>query len=318
MQMKTIRLSCLFAVLWVSGILVLAGCGLNPAPKLTSSPQLSTNQTQTPPQASASPTIVPSSTATQEPLAALVNGEPITLAEFQSELERYQKAKNSLTSSVSGTNLATQGATEEMIVLQDLIDQTLLAQAAVQAGHPADAALLDERIASLAARTDLQAWLQNNAYTEESFRQALGRALQAAWMRDQIIAEAPKAVEQVHARQILLYNSTEADQISANLQGGADFEQLAIRYDPVSAGDLGWFPKGYLLESALEEAAFSLQPGQFSSVIETRLGFHIIQVIERDSQRPLEAETLRMVQNQTLHNWLVERRAQSEIQVLLQ
>ena len=295
----------------------LSGCGLKPRPVPTNSSQPSLQQTQTPLQSTVTPTQIPTPTPTQEPLAALVNGEPITLAEFQSELARFQQAKATQSASPSGTNLATEDTTDEMIVLQELVDQTLLAQAAVQSGHPSDPAQVEARYAQLAAQADLPNWLQAHGYTPETFRHSLDRALQSAWMRDQILAGAPISVEQVHARQILLYNLEEANQVYASLQNGAVFQELAAQADPVSGGDLGWFPKGYLLESALEDAAFNLQPGQFSSVIETRLGFHIIQVIERDPQRLLNADTQRLVQSQTLQNWLVERRAQSKIQLLL-
>ncbi len=43
------------------------------------------------------------------------------------------------------------------------------------------------------------------------------------------------------------------------LQAGADFATLAYRYDPLTGGDLGWFPRGVLTQPAVEEAAFSLQ-----------------------------------------------------------
>ena len=38
------------------------------------------------------------------------------------------------------------------------------------------------------------------------------------------------------------------------LNGGADFDELALRADPLTRGDLGWVPRGYLLEPGIEEA----------------------------------------------------------------
>jgi parvulin-like peptidyl-prolyl isomerase len=136
-------------------------------------------------------------------------------------------------------------------------------------------------------------------------------------MRDKIVAELPAAVEQVLARQILLYNSDAAAEALARLTAGEDFAALAAEYDPLTKGDLGWFPRGYLLDPALEEAAFSLQPGERSDIIETALGFHILQIIERDPARPLEQDARLALQSQHIQAWLAERRANSDIQILL-
>ena len=132
-------------------------------------------------------------------------------------------------------------------------------------------------------------------------------------MRDQIIAGVPETAEQVHARQILLYNSDEAEALFAQLASGADFETLAGQYDPLAKGDLGWFPRGYLTVSALDDVVFALEPGEVSPIIETEIGFHIVQVIERDTARPLNFSAYQIVQKATLETWLHERQAQSDI-----
>jgi peptidyl-prolyl cis-trans isomerase C len=154
-------------------------------------------------------------------------------------------------------------------------------------------------------------------YSEDSFRLDLQRSLEAAWMRDKIVAQVPSEAEQVHARQILLYNSTQADQTLAQLKAGKNFGELAAQYDPVTYGDLGWFPRGYLLNKKLEEVAFNLQPGAFSDVIETEAGFHILLVVEKDPQHPLEPDMLLTLQTQAVENWLQEQRNQGNIEVLL-
>ncbi|MBN1542132.1 peptidylprolyl isomerase [candidate division KSB1 bacterium] len=63
------------------------------------------------------------------------------------------------------------------------------------------------------------------------------------------------------------------------LEEGADFAELATQYsDCPSAqkgGDLGIFGRGQMVP-AFEEAAFGLQPGQVSEIIETPFGYHII------------------------------------------
>lgn len=266
-----------------------------------------TNTPLPPPTETITPTFTP------EPLVAVVNGEPITLAEFQSELARFHQAQAAL----AGTNLATDDSMAETAVLDDLINQTLLSQGAVEQGYVANAELLEARINELKQQADLQSWMQSFGFTEQSFRRALQRSIQSAWMRDRILSTVPVTMEQVHARQILLYNSEEANQVYANLMNGADFAQFAALYDPVAAGDLGWFPRGYLTEPEIDQAVFQLQPGEISPIIETRLGFHILQVIERDPQRILEPEAHIFLQSQALQAWLDERRQTGEIQILL-
>jgi len=249
-------------------------------------------------------------TYTPVPLAARVNSVEITLAHFQAELARYQQSV--------GTELATE---DEELVIQELIDQYLLAQAAQESGFFVEEAMLQERINQLMAQLGgaeaLEDWMRNNGYTQESFRQDLARSLAAAWMRDQILRQVPETAEQVHVRQILLYNSDQANEVLAQLQAGKDFATLAAQYDAITYGDLGWFPRGYLLDAKLEEVAFSLQPGEFSDVIQTHAGFHIIQVVEIDPQHPLAPQTLLVLQKQALQNWLEAERAKSQIDIFL-
>ena len=75
------------------------------------------------------------------PLAAVVNGEGIRLDEFQAEVARFQES-----STITGTNLATDTNT---VVLNELIDQTLLAQAAAENGYIVDDTLLQSRLSAL-------------------------------------------------------------------------------------------------------------------------------------------------------------------------
>jgi peptidyl-prolyl cis-trans isomerase C len=287
----------------VLGLVALAGCS-HPSPAVT--PELA-SLTPPPPAATATP-LPPTPTATPEPLAALVNGEGITQADYQAEQARYQAAV--------GTQLATKNQQQ---VLNDLIDELLLAQAAQQAGFVTDDAMIQERMdALISSRGSAQAladWIAKNKYTEASFRRSLARSVAAAWMRDQIINAVPTAVEQVHARQILRFNADEADQILTRLQEGDDFASVAAQYDPVTRGDLGWFPRGYLLDTKLDEAAFSLKPGEYSVVIQTSSGYHILQVIEQAQQHPLDFNARQALQTQALVNWIQTKRSQSEIQV---
>jgi peptidyl-prolyl cis-trans isomerase C len=264
------------------------------------------------PGTAATPTLAPPTltpvppTPTPPPLAAVVNDEWITLDEFDAELDRYLTAESAVESSETAAT-----------VLDDLIAQTLLAQAARGDGFEITEADLESRIEALASviggADALESWRSEHGYTDESFKSALKRAAEAAWMRDKIIAAVPGTAEQVHARQILLYNEETARQVANQLSAGADFEELAALYDPNAGGELGWFPRAYLLEPALEQAAFSLEPGQYSDVIETEVGYHILLVVERDPQHQLSPDAYLVMQEKALQDWLEQRRAESDI-----
>lgn len=102
--------------------------------------------------------------------------------------------------------------------------------------------------------------------------------------------------EQVKAAHILLRVAEDADEETRNkrrelavellkqLREGADFAQLAKTYSDDkgtarAGGDLGFFGRGIMV-SSFEDAAFKLQPGQLSNVVETPFGYHIIKVEE--------------------------------------
>ncbi len=75
--------------------------------------------------------------------------------------------------------------------------------------------------------------------------------------------------------------------IQKRLQAGEDFAALAssTSEDPGSrslGGDLGFVQKGELVPS-FEAAAYALKPGQISAPVETRFGYHIIQLLEKEA-----------------------------------
>jgi parvulin-like peptidyl-prolyl isomerase len=265
--------------------------------------------TPTPAEPSATPA---PPTPTAPPAAAIVNGERITQAEFEAELERFEASQSAL-----GRTVPDQEARQR--VLDDLIAQTLLAQAARANGFELGDSALQAREAQLAAQSDgvesLAVWKDAHGYTDESFRLALKRAAEAAWMRDRIVADVPLTAEQVHIQQILTYNEETAGNVLAQLENGAEFEELAPIYDPATRGELGWVPRGYLLDPQVEQAAFALEIGEFSQVIATHAGFHILLLLDRDLQRPLAPDARLTLQELALQDWLQQERQRSDTQL---
>jgi peptidyl-prolyl cis-trans isomerase D len=78
-----------------------------------------------------------------------------------------------------------------------------------------------------------------------------------------------------------------AEDLLKQLKGGADFADLAKKNseDTGSAekgGELGWIVKGQTVPN-FEKAAFSLDAGTLSGIIETEYGYHILQVEEKQA-----------------------------------
>lgn len=243
-------------------------------------------------------------------MALTVNGEGITVVEFDGEVARYIAAQSVLGKTVDP-------ATATSAVTDDFIAQLLLAQAARANGFSLDDATLQARIDSLAAQIGgaeaLETWKKNQGYDDQTFQSALKRAAESAWMRDKIISSVPSTADQVHLQQILLYNEDKARSFLLQLNGGANFDDLAFDADPVTRGDLGWVPRGYLLDKSIEDAAFNLQVDQHSDVIATDVGFHILRILARDPARPLSPDALLTLRELALKNWIEEQRSPASI-----
>lgn len=98
------------------------------------------------------------------------------------------------------------------------------------------------------------------------------------------IVQYPKVDQQVTGRLV-----AQLQALQVRLQNGEHFEDLARAYsqDLGSApqgGELGFWRLGELAP-AYEAAALALQPGEVSEPVETRFGFHLIQLIAREKDR---------------------------------
>jgi peptidyl-prolyl cis-trans isomerase C len=85
--------------------------------------------------------------------------------------------------------------------------------------------------------------------------------------------------------------------IQAQLKKGADFSELAKKYseDPGSkerGGDLGYFSRGDMVP-AFDKAAFSLDVGQVSDIVETDFGYHIIQLDEKKAATKMSLDDIK-------------------------
>ena len=251
------------------------------------------------------------------PLAARVNGEPISEKEYERSVLRYEAALQAL-----GLDTAGHGDYRSTVLAQ-AIDKRLIAQAAQAQGLEIDSVELqnavDESVQLRGGEAGLYEWLHANHYSEVEFRQELRLQILANKVQAEVLTVVGSAAEQVRARHVLMATREQAETLQAQLDAGADFATLALahsldRSTRVNGGDLGWFPRGLLTTPEIETAAFELMPGERSGIVETSLGFHLVETLERDAQRALSPESALAVREAAVESWLSELRAAADIE----
>ncbi len=160
---------------------------------------------------------------------------------------------------------------------------------------------------------------QATGFSEQDFRRLMESELYRSKVEQTLTADLPTAAEQVRALHILVETEEEAEQVLERLAEGEAFEDLAreLSIDTFSGqegGDLGWFAQGYMV-NPFEEAAFALAPGETSGIVETQFGFHIIRVLEREADRPLEEAELEHQRSIILDTWYYEQKIAEGIEV---
>lgn len=232
---------------------------------------------------------------------ARVNGEEITLGHM---ILLHDRLPEQLRASL-GPELFDQ-------MLTQLIEQTAVAQTA-EAMTAREQKFLDN---------SRREFLTNSRLTVVAEGAVTDEALQAAYEERFSDAESRREYNAAH---ILVATREEADDLLAQLADGGDFAALAREHslDPGSGaegGDLGWFGRGRMV-APFEEAVLALEPGELSDPVETRFGFHIIQLKDtRVSEAPpldaVREELTREVQIDAVTARIAEVIAESEVERL--
>jgi peptidyl-prolyl cis-trans isomerase C len=198
-------------------------------------------------------------------------------------------------------------------VLDGLVDEELLFQDAKNrkliAGKDVVEAEVEKARAQFPSPEVFKEELAKNQLTEEGLRTLFSRNLSIQGLVEQQVAaklsisdaevhdfytgntQAFETPERARARHILVQVAKDDDEkaraakrakaegLLKQLQGGADFEELARKSSDCpsaqNGGDLGFFERGQMVP-AFETAAFALKPGELSGVVETQFGFHVI------------------------------------------
>lgn len=114
-----------------------------------------------------------------------------------------------------------------------------------------------------------------------------------------------KLPESVHVRHILVAKAAgddektkaekkaKADDLRKQLLGGADFAKTALTSSDCpskqTGGDLGTFTRGQMVKP-FEDAAFSQKKGEIGPVVETDFGYHVIEVLDKNSSKTMNLD----------------------------
>ncbi len=245
-----------------------------------------------------------------EDIVARVNGQVISTSDYDhaaQDLETQGRQRN-----ISSADIDEQ----RKQLLRDLIDNQLLLSKGKQLGITGEADTvrqLDElrkqnNLDSMDALekaaeqqgvnfADFRASIQNRVITSQVIRQEVGSRINITQGDEQRYYDEHKdqfqTPEAVKLSEILLPTAdpdnaaqvaeaqTKADAVEAALKGGKSFEDEAKSSSGGSTaaqgGALGDFKRGQLAK-VLEDATFTLQPGQYSAPIRTKQGFVILKV----------------------------------------
>lgn len=103
-----------------------------------------------------------------------------------------------------------------------------------------------------------------------------------------------------------------AEQIRREILEGKDFAELAKQYSTCSTaslgGDLGTVKRGYM-PAAFDKVAFALEKGAVSEVVETKFGFHVIKLIDKEPSVQVSYEQMR----EFLRKYLQEEESQKRL-----
>ena len=166
--------------------------------------------------------------------------------------------------------------------------------------------------ASPVPTADVQAnvsnWLTQYGVNQDKLRSMIETQLLYQKLQTAMGADVPTSAEQVHARHILVDGQDKAKEIEDKLKAGSSFEDLAKAESTDTGskdkgGDLGWFARGTMI-AEFDDAAFKLDVNQISDPIQTTYGWHIIQVLEKDPNRPLEPQALEQAKTAVISKWM--------------
>jgi peptidyl-prolyl cis-trans isomerase C len=251
-------------------------------------------------------------------VAVTVNGEDITKGQIAEEVARLSRQFGGRMSPEQMGQM--QGALNQQAT-DNLISRVLLSQKIeeenVQVAPEEIDARMDEIRASVGSEADLANRLAMMGMTVEMLEKEMETGLAVEKLIAKYVPTAEvtdsevrsyydqnldrfRQPESVQASHILIKADAtateaekalarkEAEDVLAQINQGADFAELARGHSACPSsqkgGDLGMFQRGQMVKP-FEDAAFALDVGEVSGIVETQYGYHIIKVTAREDAR---------------------------------
>jgi foldase protein PrsA len=257
---------------------------------------------------------------------ATVDGEEITWEEYEPTLRQALLVLNQqheIDWEDSAMQERLKGVQND--VLKQAVDRFLLRRIAAEQGVAVSEEQMKAQVEHETANilnsgqyADWDTFLEKNGLTQETFEQVIHETLLFNALLTEL--EVDDQGEQIHIAHIVVDDESTAQEVFDKLQAGEDFSILAAQYSideetKDSGGDLGWFTQE-IMAPAIGQAAFSTEPGQFSSPVPTEHGYSIIRVLERE-MRELEPRLLRQRQQEALIILLEQTKAEAVVEYLV-
>ena len=231
-------------------------------------------------------------------VVATVNGEDITLGHMlmvRTTLpEQYQQL---------GDDVLWDG------ILDQLVRQAALAQ---------DENAVETKRVTLSIDNERRALLAGEVVKAIAETSVSDEAVQAAYEADYTDAEMGK---EFNASHILVETEEDAQALVEELEGGADFAELAREKSTgpsgPNGGELGWFAAGMMVEP-FQDAVETLEVGAVSEPVQTQFGWHVIKLNEsRAKEAPaldeVRGEIEMSLQQQAVEKYIDETLASAEV-----
>jgi parvulin-like peptidyl-prolyl isomerase len=264
-------------------------------------------------------------------VAATVNGEDISITELNSQVDQLKKQYPQMFEGADGEGRLLDF---KQRLLDNLVNQMLVRQAAEKAGIKISDAEVDKQIEQLKSgfkdKAQFDAALKSAGMTVDSLRKQIKEQLVTQKLIDRLAKDtkvsdadikayydknkeqfAQKAAKRASHILFKPEDKAKAQQVLTELKNGGDFAALAKKnsIDTATAskgGDLGWPSTPFVTE--FQAALDKLDVGQMSGLVQTPYGWHIIKVTEK---RGATQQTLAQVKDQIKAIIIQQRKSQA-------